>query len=50
VTPLRALIILIFLLENDMWGLVCYIQDHRQSFWYLIRFWKNKREQKNQQY
>ena len=24
VTPLRALIIIIFLLENDMWGLGCY--------------------------
>jgi len=24
VTPLRALIIIIFLLENDMWGLGCF--------------------------
>jgi len=25
------------------------VQDHRQSFWYLIKFWKNKIEQRNQQ-
>jgi len=25
------------------------VQDHRQKFWYLIRFWRNKREQWNQQ-
>ena len=25
------------------------VQDHRQKFEIIIRFWKNKREQKNQQ-
>jgi len=31
VTPLRALIIIIFLLENDMWGLGCYINPHKKQ-------------------
>jgi len=25
------------------------VQDHRQKFEIIIRFWKNKREQRNQQ-
>ena len=25
------------------------VQDHRQNFYIFIRFWKNKREQMNQQ-
>jgi len=39
VTPLRALIIIIFLLENDVWGVGCYSKQYIRFTYTNVMFW-----------